>query len=128
MRAFAIVPDDSQPDTRTAVCEVVVDCHDPATLAEFWSHVVGGEPRVRSEQWATVRDPRPGGLLLAFQQVPEGKVAKNRVHLDIWSDDIAADTARLVGRRRAPRSARSSPTRPALSRSCTTPKATSSAW
>ena len=96
VRAFATLTDDSQPE-RNAVCELVVDCHAPGTLAEFWSHVLGGEPRVRSEQWATVRDPRPGGLLLAFQQVPEGKVAKNRVHLDIWSDDVAADTARLVG-------------------------------
>jgi predicted enzyme related to lactoylglutathione lyase len=33
---------------------------------------------------------------VAFQRVPEGKVAKNRVHLDIWSTDIAGDTARLV--------------------------------
>ncbi len=95
VRAFAVVPDAGELE-RSAVCEVVVDCRDPATLAEFWSHVVGGSPRVRSDDWATVRDPRSGGVLLAFQRVPEAKLAKNRVHLDIWSDDIAADVARLV--------------------------------
>ena len=95
VRAFAIVPD-APGGERSAVCEVVFDCHDPASLAGFWAHVVGGTVRVRSDAWATVRDPRPGGVLVAFQRVPEGKAAKNRVHLDIWSSDIAADTARLV--------------------------------
>lgn len=95
VRAFGVVPDEPAA-SRPAVCEVVIDCHDPATLAAFWAHVVGGTPRVRSEAWATVRDPRPGGLLIGFQRVPEPKSVKNRVHLDIWSDDIPADTARLV--------------------------------
>jgi arylformamidase len=96
VRAFASVPDAGDLP-RAALCEVVVDCGDVRRLATFWSHVLGGESRVRSDDWATVRDPRPGGILLAFQRVPEPKVAKNRVHLDIWSDDIPADTARLVG-------------------------------
>jgi kynurenine formamidase/predicted enzyme related to lactoylglutathione lyase len=95
VRAFATVPD-AEPASRAAVCEVVIDCHDPAGLAAFWANVMGGTPRVRSDAWATVRDPRPGGLLIGFQRVPEAKTVKNRVHLDIWSDDIPADTARLV--------------------------------
>jgi kynurenine formamidase/predicted enzyme related to lactoylglutathione lyase len=95
VRAFAAVPDAGDPP-RAAVCEVVFDCADVRVLSAFWAEVVGGTPRVRSDDWATVRDPRPGGLLVAFQRVPEGKVVKNRVHLDIWSDDIPADTDRLV--------------------------------
>ncbi len=92
VRAFATVP------ARSAVCEVVVDCADVSVLAAFWAKVLDAPPpHVRSEDWATVRDPRAGGITLAFQRVPEGKTAKNRVHLDIWSDDIAADSARLVG-------------------------------
>ena len=69
---------------------------DPAELARFWSHVLHGEARVRSEQWATVRDPLPGGVLLAFQRVPEGKSVKNRVHLDIWTTGLQGDIDRLV--------------------------------
>jgi arylformamidase len=95
VRAFAVVPDAGQLQ-RAAVCEVVVDCADPAALATFWSGVLGGAARVRSSDWATVRDPRPGGLLVAFQRVPESKTVKNRVHIDVWSDDIPADTARLL--------------------------------
>ena len=95
VRAFAIVPDDLR-DTRNALCGIVVDCHDPAELARFWSHVLHGEARVRSDQWATVRDPLPGGVLLAFQRVPEAKAVKNRVHLDIWTTDLGGDIERLV--------------------------------
>jgi predicted enzyme related to lactoylglutathione lyase len=95
VRAFAAVPDADDPP-RPAVCEVVFDCADVRRLSAFWAEVLDGSPRVRSDDWATVRDPRPGGVLLAFQRVPEGKSVKNRVHLDIWSSDIAADTVRLV--------------------------------
>ena len=34
---------------------------------------------------------------LTFQKVPEGKSAKNRVHLDMFVDDIAVEVERLVG-------------------------------
>lgn len=95
VRAFAVVPDGGGVD-RPAVYEVVVDCNDPAGLASFWADVVGGPARVRSADWATVRDPRAGGLLIGFQRVPEPKTVKNRVHLDVASDDIPVDTARLV--------------------------------
>jgi arylformamidase len=91
VRAFAAVP------TPTALCEVVFDCAEVASLAAFWAAVLGAPaPRVRSDDWATVRDPRAGGITIAFQRVPEGKATKNRVHLDIWSADITADAARLV--------------------------------
>lgn len=91
VRAFATVPD------RPAVCEVVIDCADVSLLAEFWTAVLGAAtPRIRSADWATASDPRQGGVTVAFQRVPEGKSSKNRVHLDIWSSDIAGDTARLV--------------------------------
>jgi predicted enzyme related to lactoylglutathione lyase len=31
-----------------------------------------------------------------FVQVPEGKVAKNRIHLDVMAPDVDAEAARLV--------------------------------
>jgi len=34
---------------------------------------------------------------LWFQKVPESKVAKNRVHLDLTSADVGAEVARLAG-------------------------------
>ena len=38
----------------------------------------------------------PGLPRLWFQRVPEPKVVKNRVHLDVRADDVAAEVARLV--------------------------------
>jgi predicted enzyme related to lactoylglutathione lyase len=40
-----------------------------------------------------------GGLRIAFQRVPEGKSAKNRLHLDVAVDDVvaAADAAEALG-------------------------------
>ena len=69
------------------VDEVVVDCRDPATLARFWGALLGVAPDIRDATWATVRDP-DNGLVVAFQQVPEPKTGKNRVHIDLRVTDL----------------------------------------
>jgi hypothetical protein len=71
--------------------EVVVDCAEPLVLAGFWAQVLGGEPRHRDDSWSFV-DP-PGWTRLAFQLVPEPKLVKNRLHLDVVVEDLAAATA-----------------------------------
>lgn len=59
--------------------QVTFDCADPGRLAAFW---------------ASAR--------LFFQRVPEGKSAKNRVHLDVnvGRDRVRAEVERLVGEAR----------------------------
>jgi len=71
--------------------EVVVDCAEPLVLAGFWAQVLGGEPSHRDDSWSFV-DP-PGWTRLAFQLVPEPERGKNRLHLDVLVEDIAAATA-----------------------------------
>jgi len=80
--------------------EVVVDCANPRVLAQFWSAVLGGAPCARDDSWHYV-DP-PGWTRLAFQKVPEGKIVKNRLHLDVGVSDIAAATrqAEVLGAQR----------------------------
>ncbi len=75
--------------------EVVVDCLDPTALATFWATVLGREVVVRRPDWVYVDDPA-GGLRIAFQGVPEPKAGKNRLHLDVEVDDIAAAIPRCV--------------------------------
>jgi hypothetical protein len=64
-----------------------IDCADPASLARFWAEALGYSPpdAPQDEQNAfAVLEPREPGLPdVVFQRVPEGKVAKNRVHLDL---------------------------------------------
>jgi len=80
--------------------EVVVDCADPRVLAQLCSAVLGGAPCARDESWHYV-DP-PGWTRLAFQEVPEAKIVKNRLHLDVGVSDIVAATrqAKVLGAQR----------------------------
>jgi hypothetical protein len=83
--------------------QIVFDCADPARQAAFWEaalHYVSPDPPpphsswdeflrargVPEEHWNdanALEDPDGIGPRLFFQKVPEGKVAKNRVHLDL---------------------------------------------
>ncbi|MDQ1012245.1 catechol 2,3-dioxygenase-like lactoylglutathione lyase family enzyme [Streptomyces sp. V4I23] len=85
---------------RARIDEIVFDCHAPARLVRFWAALLGGEPVDRSEDWSYV-DP-PEFARVAFQLVPEGKTAKNRLHLDLYAGDVdaAADEAVRLGAER----------------------------
>ncbi|HET6167866.1 MAG TPA: VOC family protein [Marmoricola sp.] len=64
--------------------QVTFDCAEPARVARFWCEVLGYVPQpVDDSAWAACTDPSGVGPCLYFQRVPEGKVAKNRVHLDV---------------------------------------------
>jgi predicted enzyme related to lactoylglutathione lyase len=66
--------------------EVVIDCLDPMALAEFWQGVLGGYVTRQSHEWVALEPPT--GVTVSFQLVPEAKVMKNRVHLDIDVHDL----------------------------------------
>jgi predicted enzyme related to lactoylglutathione lyase len=68
---------------------IVVDCAKPAPLARFWAAVLGYQSRPHAEDADSVciepadereRAEKPN---VWFEQVPEGKIAKNRLHLDV---------------------------------------------
>jgi hypothetical protein len=83
--------------------QIVFDCADPDKLASFWAaalHYKKQDPPAGFASWpdflkaqgipesewtsaSAVVDPDGVGPRIFFQQVPEGKVAKNRVHLDL---------------------------------------------
>ncbi|RDI63893.1 VOC family protein [Nocardia pseudobrasiliensis] len=58
--------------------QITFDCAEPERVARFWSEVLGYEHR-----GTACVDPTGVGPRLYFQRVPEGKVVKNRVHLDV---------------------------------------------
>jgi hypothetical protein len=91
--------------------QVTFDAHDPQALASFWRDVLGyvfpappgvelpegadplaawdefldriGVPKEERNTRSAIEDPDGDGPRVFFQQVPEDKVAKNRVHLDV---------------------------------------------
>jgi hypothetical protein len=64
--------------------QVTFDCAEPERVARFWCDVLGYviPPGDHGSTSACV-DPAGVGPRLFFQPVPEGKVVKNRLHLDV---------------------------------------------
>jgi hypothetical protein len=91
--------------------QVTFDAHDPRSLSTFWRDALGyvhpgppgvdlpdgadplaawddflervGVPKEQRNTRSAVEDPDGQGPRLFFQQVPEDKIAKNRIHLDV---------------------------------------------
>jgi hypothetical protein len=91
--------------------QVTFDAHDPAAVSRFWAealdYVIPGPPGVdvpagadplavwqkflerigvpedQRNTRSAIEDPSGEGPRVFFQQVPEGKTVKNRVHLDV---------------------------------------------
>ena len=95
--------------------QITFDSADPGALAAFWCEALGyrlQDPPPGFDTWDAALDAwgvpaeEEGGPRLFFQRVPEGKTAKNRVHLDVRAapglrDDermaaLAAEADRLV--------------------------------
>lgn len=100
--------------------DVVFDSPRPSSIARFWAAALAGYAvapyddaelaRLRAAGITDIMDDpsvmvEPSGSAafasgpmprLCFQLVPESKVVKNRVHLDLSADDPAAEIARLT--------------------------------
>ncbi|MBD5784765.1 VOC family protein [Cellulosimicrobium terreum] len=103
--------------------QITFDCAEPARVARFWCEVLGyalpvpegfaswaeyehSLPAEDRGAWGVAQDPTGVGPRLYFQRVPEGKVVKNRVHLDVRAGTglvgderlatLEAECARLV--------------------------------
>lgn len=64
---------------------VTIDCHEERALAAFWTAALGYEVAVdQPGDWMVLRDPAGVAPNIALQVVPEPKVVKNRVHLDLY--------------------------------------------
>jgi predicted enzyme related to lactoylglutathione lyase len=61
------------------------DATDPHRVAAFWAAALGyvAEPGYDDPDGASIIDPDGAGPAIGFLRVPEGKTAKNRMHIDI---------------------------------------------
>jgi glyoxalase superfamily protein len=96
--------------------QISFDCADPHALAGFWIEVLGyryddpppgyaswdealdamGVPPERRNDASAAVDPEGRGPRLWFQKVPEGKTAKNRVHVDVRAAEGLTGDERMV--------------------------------
>ena len=80
---------------------ITLDCNDMVTVAAFWRDALGyleqGPPSTGAVFHGLMAPKDQGGLHhLTLQRVPELKGAKNRMHLDLFVDDLDAEVARLT--------------------------------
>jgi Glyoxalase-like domain len=61
------------------------DAADPHRIAAFWAQALGyvPEPGYDDPDGASIVDPDGTGPAIGFLRVPEGKTAKNRMHIDV---------------------------------------------
>lgn len=93
--------------------DLVVDCEHPAALARFWADALDqyevapyDEDELARLGSLGIDDPaddptvvllsQTGGPRIWFQRVPEAKLTKNRVHMDLSCDDQESECERLV--------------------------------
>ena len=96
--------------------QITFDAADPGGLAAFWAEALGykiqdppggfeswdqaleamGVPPERRNDASAVVDPEGSGPRLFIQRVPEGKQAKNRVHLDVRAAPGLEGDARMA--------------------------------
>ena len=94
--------------------QLTIDANDPALLARFWAQALGYRPVPPTEPATTwhalyharlgedaafddrLFDPAGARPPIWFQQVPEAKAGKNRLHLDLYVRDADDCIDRLV--------------------------------
>ena len=73
---------------------ITFDCADSRALATFWAGLLGWNVFYDDDPEVVVAPSYPNpGMGLLFIPVPEGKTAKNRVHLDVAPDEGTRDEA-----------------------------------
>jgi hypothetical protein len=106
--------------------QVTIDCSSPHELADWWAEALGWQVEPQEEAFirrmietgaasegdttehrgalvwkvgAALTSPDPGRPRMLFQQVPEAKTVKNRLHLDIrvGPERREAEVGRLLG-------------------------------
>jgi predicted enzyme related to lactoylglutathione lyase len=76
---------------------IVVDCRDSLSQANWWAAALDHQVSERNVNEYEVSDPSTSATPLYFMNVPEAKTVKNRMHIDIRTDESLEDeVARLV--------------------------------
>ena len=75
--------------------DLVLDCAEPAKLVEFWREALDYREYFTDTSFAVLVPKEGNTPPVVLQGVPEPRVGKNRMHLDIVVDDIELEVKRL---------------------------------
>jgi hypothetical protein len=77
--------------------DIVIDCVDPESLAEFWAEALHYNKAGFFDPYFVLVARVPEHPPVALQRVAEPKSAKTRVHFDVRVDDVETEARRLEG-------------------------------
>ena len=75
---------------------ITVDTTDAMPLARWWADQLGGTIEQENDGWYVIVGLPELAQKISFQQVDDPSPGKNRLHLDLSSPDLDAETDRLV--------------------------------
>ena len=75
---------------------VTIDCNDLTTMTNFWCAALGYRMGGLDAQYQWIEDPDSEGPGIILQRVPEPRQGKNRLHLDLYANDIEHEADRLL--------------------------------
>ncbi len=81
---------ETRPDKPAGLMEICVDTSDPVRITTWWADVLGAEAQDDEEGGFSYIEPVPGAPFesLVFAPVPEPKLVKNRIHIDVTTPDV----------------------------------------
>ncbi len=79
-----------------SIAMITIDTTDPLPLANWWATQTGGAIVEENDGWFVIVSTGEGKPALGFQKVDDPTPGKNRIHLDLVSDDREAQVARLL--------------------------------
>jgi hypothetical protein len=76
---------------------IVIDCGEFDKMLAFWQEALHYLPRNPAKGgWVVLRDPAGRNPNISLNQVPEKRVGRNRLHLDLYTDDREGEVKRLL--------------------------------
>ncbi|MBO0679592.1 VOC family protein [Mycolicibacterium sp. S2-37] len=76
--------------------DLCIDAKDTRALAAWWAEVLGWPAEDAGDGDVVLRAPAGAGADWLFLEVPDDKVVKNRLHVDLTPDDQQAEVDRLT--------------------------------
>lgn len=84
------------PAPALRLARIVLDVSDVDRSSDFWCAALGYEEVHRDEAFCVLRDPkRPEALPIGLQPAEGAKVTISPIHLEVFTDDMNRERARL---------------------------------
>jgi len=76
---------------------IVIDCSGFDKMLAFWQEVLHYVPREPAKDgWVILRDPEGRSPNISLNQVSEKRRGRNRLHLDLYTDNREEEVKRLL--------------------------------